>query len=264
MKPKPKLKQHLPPKSSFWGRGKHPILIAHRGGDGAGEDKENSLAAFGAAQKLGYCYGETDVILAASGEVAAIHGSRNVLQASLKGDISRRQLQKMSLNQIRKQLNSGSRISTLEELLTAFPEMKLFIDLKTDEVVLPLAKLLKKVGALDRVCVGAFSYDRVKQFIRISGQDRVPTSFIIGRGLRLINKNLDMLKTGRLKDVEAIQLHHSLVSREMLDLVHSRGFKALIWTANSPLAIKNAFNCGADGIISDRISLLKQLSEAQK
>jgi glycerophosphoryl diester phosphodiesterase len=68
-----------------------------------------------------------------------------------------------------------------------------------------------------------------------------------------------MLKSGRLKHLEAIQLHHSLVSKEMIDLVHSHGFKALVWTPNSPLSIKNAVQCGADGIISDRITLLKDI-----
>lgn len=68
-----------------------------------------------------------------------------------------------------------------------------------------------------------------------------------------------MLKSGRLKHIEAVQLHHSLVSKEMVGLVHSHGFKALVWTANSPLSIKNAVRCGADGIISDRITLLKEI-----
>lgn len=244
---------------SFWDA-KGPIAIAHRGGDAAGEDKENTLAAFKAAEKLGYKYGETDVILAASGEVVAIHGSRNLLQAGLKGDLSRPRLQKMPLTQIRKEFKTvGIQVSTLEELLTQLPKMKFFIDPKTDEAVLPLAKLLKRLNANERTCVGSFNYDRVKQFIKIAGEGKVSTSFIIGRGLRVINKSLLMLKTGRLRGVEAVQLHHSLVSREMIDLAHKRGFKALVWTCNSPLSIKNAINCGADGIISDRIELLRQI-----
>jgi glycerophosphoryl diester phosphodiesterase len=47
----------------------------------------------------------------------------------------------------------------------------------------------------------------------------------------------------------------------MVGLVHRRGFKAIVWTANSRIAINNAIRSGADGIISDRVELLKELIE---
>jgi len=241
---------------SFWGN--PPIAIAHRGGDAAGEDQENTLAAFQAAWKLGYQYGETDVLLTADGQVAAIHGSRNWLQTQFNGHPPRRALQRMTLKEIQSHALEGVKITRLEEMLQKLPDMKFFIDPKTDQVVLPLAKLLKNTGALERVSVGSFSYDRVLYFQKIV-REPVSTSFIIGRGVRLVNKGRAMLKSGRLKHIEAVQLHHSLVSKEMIDLVHSHGFKALVWTANSPLSIKNAINCGADGIISDRVELLKDI-----
>jgi len=239
----------------FWGE--PPIAIAHRGGDGAGEDQENTLAAFRAASKLGYEYGETDVILTADGQVAAIHGSRNWLQTQFNGHPPRRALQKMTLKDIQSHAAEGIKITSLLELLEKLPEMKFLIDPKTDQVVLPLAKLLKNLDAFDRVCVGSFNYDRVLYFHKIAKQP-VRSSFIIGRGLRLVNKGRAMVKSGRLKHIEAVQLHHSLVSKEMIDLVHSRGFRALVWTANSPLSIKNAARCGADGVISDHVALLKE------
>jgi len=242
---------------SFWG--KSPMAIAHRGGDAAGDDQENTLAAFRSAAKLGYAYGETDVILTADGQVAAIHGSRNWIQTQFNGHPPRRALQKLTLKEIRQHTAEGVRITVLEEIINELPQMKFFIDPKTDQVALPLAKLLKDLKVLDRVCVGSFSYERVLHFKKLLRHQPATTSFIIGRGLRMINKGKLMLKTGRLKDVDAIQLHHSLVSKEMIESIHAHGLKALVWTANSPLSIKNAVNCGADGIISDRITLLKQI-----
>ena len=115
--------------SNFWG--KPPIAIAHRGGDAAGEDQENTLAAFISAQKLGYEYGETDVILTADGRVAAIHGSRNWLQAYFSGRMPRQALQKLTLKEIRSHTGEGIRVTTLEEILTKLPQMKFFIDPKT-------------------------------------------------------------------------------------------------------------------------------------
>jgi glycerophosphoryl diester phosphodiesterase len=245
---------------SFWDDKSSPIAIAHRGGDAAGEKKENTIEAFAAAAKAGFRYGETDVILASSCEVVAIHGSDNWMQSYFSGQTSRRSLQKMTLKQIKNHLMVDNlKVNTLDEILLALPNMNFFIDPKTNEVVLPLVKLIEKLGVQDRVCVGSFHYERVQTFINLLKDKPVSTSLIVGRGVRLRNKNLNMLKKGHLKLVEAVQLHHSLISEEMVELVQGQGLKALVWTANSPLPIKNAIKCGADGIISDHVELLKEV-----
>lgn len=261
---KQKTKKSRPgPRSSFW-TPQGPIAIAHRGGNAAGGAKENTLEAFAAASKMGYTYAETDVILAASGELVMLHGARNWLQAGISKDITRQVLQKMTLEQIRATLKpGGGQVPTLEEVLTAFPQMKFIIDLKTDEVVLPLAKLIKKLKAYDRICVVGFDHPRILAVSSACGNNKISAGLTVGRGLRFRNMNMLMLKTGRLSDVEAISMHHSLVSTPMINLVHNRGFKAVVWTANSKLAIKHALRSGADGIISDRIGLLKEVIEAR-
>jgi glycerophosphoryl diester phosphodiesterase len=260
-KPKPS----QPPKPSFWGAGGEPIAIAHRGGDGAGNDKRNTLEAFQAAWDLGYIYAETDIILAASGELVTIHGSRNWLQAAAKRDITRPVLQKMTLAQIRLTLKpGGAEVPTLEEVLTSFPKMKFFIDLKTDEVVEPLAKLIKRLKVSDRICIVGLDYNRNRKVMNACSPAEVSIGFTIGRGLRFRNINMLLLKTDRLGGVEGIFMHHSLVSRPMLDLIHKKGFRAAVWTVNSSLGIKHALRSGADGVISDRIRLLKEIIESKK
>jgi glycerophosphoryl diester phosphodiesterase len=245
----------------FWEKG--PIAIAHRGGDASGPEKRNTMAAFQAAFKLGYKYAETDVILAASGELVLIHGSHDWLQAALKRDITRQTLQKMTLEQIRTIFKpGGEQVPLLEEVLVSFPGMKFILDLKTDETTEPLAKLVKRLKAERQVCAAGFSYKRTLRFVKALGSTQASTGLTVGRGLRFRNMNMFMLKSGRLSGVEAILMHHSLVSQPMLGLVHRRGFKAVIWTANSRLSIKHAVRSGADGIISDRITLLKQTLEA--
>jgi glycerophosphoryl diester phosphodiesterase len=238
------------------------MAIAHRGGDGAGGSKENTLEAFQAAWKLGYKYAETDVILAASGELIVIHGSQNWLQAAFKRDITRGTLQKMTLDQIRLTLKpGGATVPTLEELLMTLPQMKFIIDLKTDEAAPALAELVKRLKVSERICVAGFNYRRNTNFIKACGSARVSTGLTVGRGLRFRNINLLMLKAGRLRAVETVFLHHSLVSSPMINLIHRRGFKAVVWTANSSLGIKHAIRSGVDGIISDRVTLLKEILE---
>lgn len=249
--------------NSFWDSQTTPIAIAHRGGDAAGGDKENTLEAFQAAQDLGYEYAETDIILAASGELVLLHGSHNWMQAGFKRDITRPTLQLMTLDQIRATLKPGGvSVPTLEEALKAFPKMKFVLDIKTDESVAPLAKLIKKTKSHERICVTGFNYARTQQIAKDSS--KISCGLTVGRGLRFRNMNMLMVKTGRLSGVEAVFMHHSLVSPPMIGLVHSRGFKAVIWTANSSIGIKHAVRSGADGIISDRVGLLKKILEAKK
>jgi glycerophosphoryl diester phosphodiesterase len=255
----PRPPKSQPPKTNFWDNGGQPLMIAHRGGDSAGAKKENTVATFKSAIRRGYSYGETDVIVSADGQVIAMHGASNFLDSVFRGRPSRNRLQRKNLRDIRREVKPYSQVPLLSELLEACPDMKFFIDPKTKEVVEPLVELLKKMKALDRVCVGSFDYKRVMRLRKMLGPENINTSLIVGRGLRVVNRKLDMLKAGSVKHVEAIQLHHSLVSRPMLDLIHQQGFRALIWTCNSEIAIKNAINCGADGIISDRISLLKEV-----
>jgi glycerophosphoryl diester phosphodiesterase len=195
----------------------------------------------------------------------AIHGAANLWDSLLRRRHSRNRMQKRTLAQLRKKYTIGGEpIPTLEEILLSQRRMKFFIDPKTEEVTELLFKLLKRLDAFDRVCVGSFNYQRVQEFRKLAGSRQVHTSFIIGRAFRVVNKNLDMLKNGRVRDVEAIQLHHSLVSQPMLDMVHQQGFKAVIWTCNSEIAIRNAMKTGADGIISDRIGLLKEVIYSKK
>jgi glycerophosphoryl diester phosphodiesterase len=239
---------------SFWGD--TPIAIAHRGGDGAGFAKRNTMAAFKTAAKQGYEYFETDVVVTKDSKVIISHGAQTGLSARLRGTHSYNLLQGATYKEVKRSFKvGGEEIILLEDLLKEFPKARFLIDPKTDEAVAPLAELVLKLKVLDRVCLGSFRYKRVERLDKIL-KGKAHLGLIIGRNNWL--KYLPMLKTNRLKHIEAVYLHHSFVSQPMLGLIHHKGFKALIWTANSPLSIKNALRCGADGIISDRVTLLKE------
>jgi len=242
---------------TFWDNSGGPIAIAHRGGDGAGHDKRNTMAAFSSAIKLGYKYIETDVVVTKDGQVIISHGGITGLSARLRGTHSYQVLQGMTYSQIRKNLTvAGEEISLLEDVLKKFPKAKFLIDPKTDESVQPLADLIVRLKMLDRVCIGSFRYDRVLKIYDIL-ESKARLGVIMGRNNWL--KLLPRIKTGRLRHVEAVYIHHSFVSRPMVNLIRNKGLKVLVWTPNSKLGIKHAIRCGADGIISDRVNLLKQI-----
>ncbi|HVO86397.1 MAG TPA: glycerophosphodiester phosphodiesterase family protein [Candidatus Binatia bacterium] len=249
-----------PKRYNFWPPHGARMAIAHRGGDGAGFNKENTILAFKTAWDMGYKYGETDAVLTSDGKIIAIHGSRNRLDSLLKKHRTPRSvLQNMTADEVRQQIKiGGERVPLLEELLKSQPRMKFFIDAKTDEVIEPLAALLKKLNVLDRVCVGTFDYQRLQRLLDLLEPYKPASCINIGRSAKLKNKNLQMLKAGHLARVDAVHLHHSLVSKSMINLLHSHNTKVLIWTCNSRLSIRHAIKSGADGIISDRVELLQQ------
>ena len=71
--------------------------------------------------------------------------------------------------------DGGSRVPTLEWLLTTFPDVSVVVDLKCDGLAGPLAGLIDEMGARDRLIVGSFHDHRLTEF-QVLSQREVPVS----------------------------------------------------------------------------------------
>ena len=133
------------------------LAFAHRGG--ALEAPENTMKAFQYAVDLGYAYIETDAYATRDGVLLAFHDDRLDRVTDAKGVIA-----DLDYADIRAARIGGSEpIPLLEELLTSWPALKINIDPKHDAAVAPLIALLKRLNALDRVCIGSFSDARIAE-----------------------------------------------------------------------------------------------------
>ncbi|HEY5153517.1 MAG TPA: glycerophosphodiester phosphodiesterase family protein, partial [Acidimicrobiales bacterium] len=140
-----------------------PIPFAHRGG--AGDWPENTMPAFEGAVALGYRYVETDVHVTADGVLCAFHDERLDRVTDAQGLI--RELPWATVSAAR--VDGLEPIPRLEDLLGAWPELRVNIDPKHDSAVDALAETLGRTGAVDRVCIGAFSDRRIARLRQLLG-----------------------------------------------------------------------------------------------
>jgi glycerophosphoryl diester phosphodiesterase len=246
---------------SFWDSQTKPIAIAHRGGAGLYDfdryRQENTLSVFKAAVALGYQYLELDVTNTADNKVIVLHVTADKFEAMLlkpsapSGD----KLKQYTLVQLKKKL--GRDIPLLEEVLAAFPKTRFLIDAKTDEVIEPLAKVIKKTKSMGRVYLNSFFIDRVLRLQQLLGH-QLNCGVIIGRHPRLFNSRLRALDRGDYfgKGFAAITIPRRFLNKKMLSLIHRHGIKALVWAPNTEEQINQAVSLRVDGIISDNAKLL--------
>jgi glycerophosphoryl diester phosphodiesterase len=138
-----------------------PMAFAHRGG--AAHAPENSWRAFEHALKLGYWYLETDVQATVDGVLIAFHDRTLDRVTGRPGRIARMTHREVS----RARIGGTEPIPVLEDLLAAWPDVRFNIDLKDAPAVLPLAQVLRRTNAWDRVCVTSFSGSRLRAARRV-------------------------------------------------------------------------------------------------
>jgi glycerophosphoryl diester phosphodiesterase len=251
-----------------------PIAFAHRGG--AGDAPENTLPAFAAAIELGYRYLETDVHLTRDGVLVAFHDPRLDRVTDRSGAIAELSIAEVEGadagfsfspdgGQSFPFRGRGVQVPRLESLLTRWPNARMNIDPKSDRCVGPLAALLDRLGAWDRVCIGSFSDRRIAR-IRALGRGRACTSM----GPRAIAIARALAGTGRVPRLGAdcIQVpirfgRVHIVTAGFVRAAHRAGLPVHVWTIDDEATMHALLDLGVDGIMTDRLRVLRAVLEAR-
>ncbi|MFE4970805.1 glycerophosphodiester phosphodiesterase [Kitasatospora sp. NPDC056651] len=257
-----------------------PLAFAHRGGD-LGRP-ENSLAAFGAAVALGYRYLETDVHATADGVLVAFHDARLDRVTDRTGAVA-----ELPWEVVRKARIGGSEpVPLLEDLLGAFPGARFNIDVKAAPAIGPLVEAIRRTGAWDRVCVGGFSDSRLAA-VRAASGPRLATSLgpreVARLRLRSIAEPFLRPRThspavqpsfgrrspdrpssglafaGLCAQVPEKHLGVRIVDRAFVRTAHRLGLQVHVWTVDDPTRIRALLDLGVDGIMADRIDVLRDV-----
>lgn len=241
--------------------------MAHRGGSLMADNfaRENTLHAFANAVELGYRYLETDVHASADGVLVAFHDEDLSRVSGEEGRIS-----ELTWDTIRSALVGGAEpIPTLDEILDAFPDALVNIDIKEENAIVPLADAIAAHDAYDRVCVASFSGRRLKAF-----RMRMPRPVATGASPSTVGITAFFPGLARfLRDpapVYQMPLSYETLGREwklfghkLLGAVHKLGKRVHIWTIDDAEVMHRLIDDGVDGIVTDRPDTLKTVLQAR-
>lgn len=240
-----------------------PIPLAHRGF--SLEGLENTMSAFGAAVDMGFRYVETDVHATSDDVVVAFHDERLDRVTDRTGAIM-----VMPYEEVRQaKIGDTEHVPTLEELLDAWPDLRVNIDIKSQHAITPTVRVIERAKAHDRVCLASFSDKR-----RLAAQRRlsrpVATSAgqSVGAMFRAAATTPSMWRAGVVKrslaTVDGLQIPVShrgvpLVTPSSLASAHQAGAFVHVWTINDADQMRHLLDQGVDGLVSDRADLLKEV-----
>ncbi|HZM31176.1 MAG TPA: glycerophosphodiester phosphodiesterase [Acidimicrobiales bacterium] len=234
-----------------------PLAFAHQGAHAEGGPGENTMAAFEAAVALGYRYLETDAHVTADGVLVAFHDDhldRLTDRAGVIGDLPWAEVGAA-------RVRGGEGVPLLEDLLTAWPDVRINIDPKHDAAVDPLVELIRRTGTLDRVCFGAFSDKRLSRI-----QAGLGPGACTSMGPRQVARLVAAARrlpagsfTAACVQVPTRQGRIPLVTPRFLAAAHARDLPVHVWTINDAADMHRLLDMGVDGIMTDRTDVLKKV-----
>ncbi len=269
-----------PDRDFFKQQTRRPLVIAHRGG--AGLWPENTMFAFERARHSGVDVIETDVHETADGVLIVIHDP--TLERTTDGT---GRVNAMTLAEIKKLdaafrfstdggktfplRGSGITIPTLQEVFSAFPEMRFNIEPKQNapSPAKLLCRVIREHGMADRVVVGSFRQSTLDEFRR-----ECPEVATSGSPTE-VSKFLAMYKAGLANSysptMQALQVPEyagglQVLTEGFVAAAHARNLQVHAWTVNETSDMRRLLELGVDGIMTDYpdrlMSLLGHASNA--
>ena len=215
------------------------------------------MEAFEYAVDLGYHFLETDVQVTADGVLAAFHDNDLRRATGRVGKIS-----DLPWSEVSKALVDGKApIPLLEDLLGAWPEVRINIDCKSDAAVDALVATLRRTHALPRVCVGAFSDSRLRRLRKELGSDLCTS---LGP-IEVARLRFGLLRHcfGLAAQVPVKQGPLTIVNQRFVDRAHHAGLHVHVWTIDDAPEMERLLDLGVDGIMTDRPVVLRQVLESR-
>ncbi len=245
-----------------------PIALAHRGGARLPENVgfENTLAAFGRAVALGYRYLETDVHATSDGEAVAFHDTVLDRVTDARGRVA-----DLPWSVVRQARVGGIEpVPLLGDLLEAFPDAFLNIDVKADSALAPTLEVVRRHDATRRVCLGSFSPRRIRAVRRALGPGVATAAGQLGTAALRFGPGPVTRLLHTPAPVFQIPAQHrvggrtvTLVTPGLVRRAHRLGKHVHVWfhdwSPEDAQEYHRLLDLGVDGIVADRIDVLRDV-----
>ena len=240
------------------------LVIAHRGGKGLAP--ENTLAAFARSAALGVDVLEMDLRQSSDGALIVLHDRRVDRTTNGQGPVDSLRLAQL------KQLDAGYHFSldgqtfpyrgqgiaipTLDEVFTAFPNMRFLIEIKDDSpaLVRDFCRAIQRFELSERVIAASFRSGPLASLRQVC--PAVATSASSSTGLSFVFLHWLRLDAAYHPTSQAFQFptrfgEIDLIDRRFVARAHSHNIQVHVWTINDPDAMQHYLDLGVDGLITD-------------
>jgi glycerophosphoryl diester phosphodiesterase len=209
------------------------LVLAHRGYHD--EAHENTLAAFAAAVALGVDGIETDVRLCADGKAVIMH-DRVTPAGRAVGDITHREIE----------VDVGHAVPVLADVLEAFPDVLLNIEIKLAGAWPVAAPILKAFQHKRRLLISSFRHEVVAQCAMETG---------IECALLMASRPLDVggmiAASAGQPSIRGIVWDYNIVDAAVIERVAAAGWANYVYGAVTMDEHRHCGNLGLAGLITD-------------
>ena len=240
------------------------LVIAHRGGRGLAP--ENTLAAFARSAALGVDVLEMDLRQSSDGALIVLHDRRVDRTTNGQGaadSLSLAQLKQLDAGyhfspdgQTFPRRGQGVAIPTLDEVLTAFPNMRFLIEIKddSDALVSDFCRTIRRFELNDRVIAASFRSGPLESLRQTCPE--VATSASSSAGLSFVFLHWLRLDAAYHPTSQAFQFPTrfgkiDLIDRRFIARAHAHNIQVHVWTINDSNAMQHYLDLGVDGLITD-------------
>jgi glycerophosphoryl diester phosphodiesterase len=247
-------------------RSNQPVLIiAHRGASAVAP--ENTLAAFRLAIEQGADFVELDVQESADGEVLVVHDSDLMKIGGGPAKIweaTAAELRAVDIGSHKGPKYSGERVPTLAEALAVCKgKARIIIELKSyghdQKLQERVAAIVEAAGMANDCIYMSLDHTMIERMKRLRPSWRCGVLAAKARG-DLTSLHADFL---------AVEMR--MATGRFVRRTHRAGQDVYVWTANDPAWMLAALSRGADGLITDKPDLAREvvarrakLSDAQR
>lgn len=250
-----------------------PLVIAHQGGDGIWPG--NTMFAFQNAANLGVDVLEMDVHITQDGVLVLMHDEAVDRTTNGSGEI-----ESMTLEELKKLdagydwssdegatfpfRGQGITVPALEEVFTAFPDMRMTIEIKktNTSITKPFCDLIRAHNMQDKILVASFHDKRLEEFrtecpeVATSSAKDETTVFVI-----LTKPFLGSFYSPKFFSLQVPEESSGItvMTPAFVKAAHKRNLAVEPWTINDEETMKKFIAWGVDGIITDRPDIMLEI-----